>query len=435
MSLKYHNDKNCVRKECLKFLEKELDDYSTQELKEFIDLRCIACTDNENRTSITESIVSSDVVIDDQMSYEVDLRELVRKCSFTRLRGVVCEVLAKFIGSTARPNKQKRLLNTVVSAKILPDVILREVLKSSTFREILQQCSVSKACNAICHDVGFWKEYFTLLSGEEFSRVLEYVIRKGKMRFVKLIMGINYIGGHGVLKKSAAQKALLDPSSIHKDLQRYFIELPADQFVNKPEALQRVLTHSQGLFPEDLYDYILGLPADQFVNKPELLQSILEYWLFVLPEGSQRNVIGLQADEFENKPLALDSLVKSGLSFLSADLQRHIIGLPVEQFLNKPRALQYALVHCLETKSEDLCRYLIKLRAEQFFSKHLALQRLLSWQLDRNFLNVSDSLRLYIIGLPAGWFISKQIALSFYMKQTEIRRLRTVTENIPARRR
>ena len=79
---------------------------------------------------------------------------------------------------------------------------------------------------------------------------------------------------------------------ISENIQKHVIGLSADQFVNKSTALQQLLTadipyyggllttHRQqdyGLhaLPEGTQKHIIGLSADQFMNKPAAMQELL----------------------------------------------------------------------------------------------------------------------------------------------------------------
>ena len=292
------------------------------------------------------------------------------------------------------------------------------------------------------------------------NQVLNYVISQGKMRFVKIIMGIECDKENKEFRKLSVQNAI--EHRLHEDLQLYFIELPADKFINKPEALQQILRRGIGMFredvqrrifrlpenqfvnkqaalfhmvksnlskvSEDIQQYIIGLPADQFVNKQSALQCFLErpgiFVKSIIREspGLHQRIIGLPADLFVNKPLALQQLLSvSGLIDYPDDIQKHIIGIPADQFVNKPDALKQFFKH-LSLLSKDIQKYIIGLSADQFVNKPVALQRLLkrhvrepTEQLDalqlllkcpRN--ELSEDIHNHIIGLPGYPFVNKQ---------------------------
>ena len=102
------------------------------------------------------------------------------------------------------------------------------------------------------------------------------------------------------------------PAVIQKDI----IGLPADQFVNKPRALQQLLVsgynshwNRHNSYHEDIQKHITGLPAGHFENKQEALQKLSTHFsLQLISENIQKHVIGLSADQFVNKSTALQQL-------------------------------------------------------------------------------------------------------------------------------
>ena len=304
-----------------------------------------------------------------------------------------------------------------LSSKTLPDVILREALKNMEFSDILRQCSLSSAHNRICRDDQFWKQYFSSLSGEGFYQVLDSVIRKGITRFVKIIMEIEPNVKHEALKKKAAERALAFYYTLNEELMWYFIGLPADQFINKPQSLQWILDYRlsnprlTGL-TNAFQRHIIELPADQFTNKPAALQRLLSYRVSGLSETNQLYIIDLSADQFEDKPEALQFLLTREMSRLSETTQRYIIDLRADKFTDKPAALQFLLSFGLSRLSETNQRYIIDWPADQFKDKPKALQVLLTHRLS----GLSETNQQYIIDLPSDKFIDKPGALRVFKR-------------------
>ena len=153
-------------------------------------------------------------------------------------------------------------------------------------------------------------------------------------------------------KKLALQTLLGDPSGLHHDgfcqldaiVQATILMMPADEFINKQEAMQDVLSQIYRLQTTKLQRAVLLLPMETFTNKRKALQELLTNGFDQLTYAIQCVLLSLPATNFINKQEGLFTVLR----YTDASHWRAMFALPSSEFLNKFQILRYLLTDDVE---------------------------------------------------------------------------------------
>ena len=160
------------------------------------------------------------------------------------------------------------------------------------------------------------------------------------------------------------------------DLQLKLLALPNVRFLDKKNALQKLVEGPVGMYGDSfrnldarVHDRILTFAAEEFADGPRAFQHLLARVYRVRTTALQERLIDMSPAACTDKKKALQELLEGGFHQLTSRVQWKLLSLPAGQFVDKQGGLRHVLQCIDRSQIVEVLRALFAAPDSEFLHK------------------------------------------------------------------